>query len=185
MLDDFQLIEDASIRDAVTFLLDHAPANLHLAIASRSDPLLPIARLRARNELTELRAADLRFTPDEVAQFLTQATGVVLSPDDVTALEARTEGWIAGLQLAALSLRERPDPSEFVAAFTGSNRFVIDYLIEEVLERAPSHVARVPLPDRDPGSPLRTAVRCGHRRRGRHRDARRARACQPLRRSAR
>jgi len=140
VLDDFQLIEDASIRDAVTFLLDHAPSNLHLAIASRSDPLLPIARLRVRNELTELRAADLRFTPDEVAQFLTQAAGVELRPEDVIALEARTEGWIAGLQLAALSLRERPDRSEFVAAFTGSNRFVIDYLIEEVLERSPMHV---------------------------------------------
>jgi LuxR family maltose regulon positive regulatory protein len=140
VLDDFQLIEDASIRDAIAFLLDHAPANLHLTIASRSDPLLPVARLRARNELTELRAADLRFTPEEAAQFLTQATGMPLSPEDVSALEARTEGWIAGLQLAALSLRERPDPSEFVAAFTGSNRYIIDYLIEEVLERAPLHV---------------------------------------------
>ncbi|SFR93222.1 LuxR family transcriptional regulator, maltose regulon positive regulatory protein [Microbacterium sp. cf046] len=140
VLDDFQLIEDASVRDAVIFLLDHAPPNLHLAIASRSDPLLPIARLRARNELTELRAADLRFAPDEAARFLTDATGLALSTADVAALEARTEGWIAGLQLAALSLRERPDASEFVAAFTGSNRFVIDYLIEEVLDRAPAHV---------------------------------------------
>ncbi|GAB2815869.1 LuxR C-terminal-related transcriptional regulator [Alpinimonas psychrophila] len=140
VLDDFQLIEDTSIRDAVTFLLDHSPPNLHIAIASRSDPLLPLARLRARDELTELRATDLRFTPDEVAEFLTLATGMALSPGDIAALEARTEGWIAGLQLAALSLRERPDVSEFVTAFTGSNRFVIDYLIEEVLERAPNHV---------------------------------------------
>jgi len=140
VLDDFQLIEGASVRDAVAFLLDHAPPSLHLAIASRSDPLLPVARLRARNELTELRAADLRFTSDEAAQFLTEATGVVLSPEDVSALEARTEGWIAGLQLAALSLRERPAPSEFVSAFTGSNRFVIDYLIEEVLDRVSVHV---------------------------------------------
>ena len=140
MLDDFQLIEDTSIRDAVAFLLDHAPPNVHIAIASRSDPLLPISRLRARNELTELRAADLRFTPAEAAEFLSAATGMILSPEDVSALETRTEGWIAGLQLAALSLRERPDPSEFVAAFTGSNRFIIDYLIEEVLERAPLHV---------------------------------------------
>ncbi len=140
VLDDFQLIEDAPIRDAVTFLLDHSPPNLHIAIASRSDPLLPVARLRARDELTELRAADLRFTPDEVAEFLIRATGIALSPGDIAALEARTEGWIAGLQLAALSLRERLDVSEFVTAFTGSNRFVIDYLIEEVLERAPLHV---------------------------------------------
>ena len=140
VLDDFQLIEDASIRDAITFLLDHAPPNLHLTIASRSDPLLPVARLRARNELTELRAADLRFTPDETAQFLAQATGVVLSAEEISALEARTEGWIAGLQLAALSLRERSNPSEFVAAFTGSNHYIIDYLIEEVLERAAVNV---------------------------------------------
>lgn len=140
VLDDFHLIEDASVRDAVTFLLGNAPPNLHLAIASRSDPLLPVARLRARNELTELRAADLRFTPDEAAEFLARATGLVLSPEDVIALETRTEGWIAGLQLAALSLREQPDPSAFVSAFTGSNRFVIDYLIEEVLEQTPLHV---------------------------------------------
>lgn len=140
VLDDFQLIEETSIRDAVTFLLDHSPPNLHIAIASRSDPLLPVARLRARDELTELRAADLRFTPDEVAEFLTRATDMALSPGDIAALEVRTEGWIAGLQLAALSLRERPDVSEFVTAFTGSNRFVIDYLIEEVLERAPLDV---------------------------------------------
>ncbi|GAA1998478.1 LuxR C-terminal-related transcriptional regulator [Microbacterium pumilum] len=140
VLDDFQLIEDQSICDAVTFLLDHAPPNLHLAIASRSDPLLPLARLRARDELTELRAADLRFTAEEAAQFLARATAMVLSADDVSALEARTEGWIAGLQLAAISLRERPDVSEFVSAFTGSNRYIIDYLIEEVLERAPLHV---------------------------------------------
>jgi LuxR family maltose regulon positive regulatory protein len=140
VLDDFQVVEDASVREAVAFLLEHAPANLHVAIASRSDPLLPIARMRARDELTELRAADLRFTPHEAAQFLAEATGMALSAADIAALEERTEGWIAGLQLAALSLRERPDPSEFVAAFTGSNRFVIDYLMEEVLERAPSHV---------------------------------------------
>ncbi|SBS71890.1 LuxR C-terminal-related transcriptional regulator [uncultured Microbacterium sp.] len=140
VLDDFQLIEDASARDAVMFLLDHAPPQLHLAIATRSDPLLPIARLRVRNELTELRAADLRFTPQEAAAFLAQATGLALSHENVTALAARTEGWIAGLQLAALSLRERPNPSAFISAFTGSNRFVIDYLIEEVLDRAPVHV---------------------------------------------
>ena len=140
VLDDFQLIEDASVRDAVTFLLDHSPPNLHLAIASRSDPLLPVARLRARDELTELRAADLRFTSGEAAEFLSSATGIALAPDDISALEARTEGWIAGLQLAALSLREQPNVSEFIATFSGSNRFVVDYLIEEVLARAPLEV---------------------------------------------
>lgn len=140
VLDDFQLIEDTSIRDAVIFLLDHVPSSVHLAIASRSDPLLPIARLRARGELTEVRAADLRFTPEEAGAFLVKASGKSLSHDDVAALEARTEGWVAGLQLAALSLRDREDVSEFIAAFAGSNRFVIDYLVEEVLDRAPLDV---------------------------------------------
>ncbi|MEC5180541.1 LuxR C-terminal-related transcriptional regulator [Arthrobacter sp. CG_A4] len=140
VLDDFQLIEEPSIRDAVAFLIDHLPPTLHVMISSRSDPLLPLARLRARGELTELRAADLRFTPDEAATFLNQAMGLSLSPEDVTALERRTEGWIAGLQLAALSMRESTDISGFITAFTGSNRYVIDYLIEEVLERAPLDV---------------------------------------------
>ncbi len=136
VLDDFQLIESTAVRDAVSFLLDHLPANLHLAIATRSDPLLPLARLRARGELTELRAEDLRFDSAEATAFLDPA----LSADDVAALEKRTEGWIAGLQLAALSLRERTDTSEFIRAFTGSNRFIIDFLVEEVLERAPLDV---------------------------------------------
>lgn len=140
VLDDFQRIENAVVRDAVTFLLDHSPENLHIAIASRSDPLLPVARLRARGELTELRAADLRFTPEEASEFLTASTGLTLEPEDIAALEARTEGWIAGLQLAALSLRDRTDASEFISAFTGSNRFVIDYLIEEVLDHATTGV---------------------------------------------
>ncbi|MCU1676653.1 MAG: LuxR family transcriptional regulator, partial [Frankiales bacterium] len=122
VLDDFQLIEEASIREAVVFLLDHLPSKLHLAISSRSDPLLPVARLRARGELTELRASDLRFTPDEAAAFLNRVMGLSLSPEDVAALETRTEGWIAGLQLAALSMRERTDISDFIADFTGSNR---------------------------------------------------------------
>ena len=124
VLDDFQLIEEETIRDALVFLLDHLPSNLHLAIASRSDPHLPVARLRAGGELTELRAADLRFTPDEAAAFLNRMVDLELSADDVAALEARTEGWIAGLQLAALSMRERSDVSGFIQGFTGSNRFM-------------------------------------------------------------
>ena len=140
VLDDFQLIEEKAIRDALAFLLDHLPSNLHLAIASRSDPLLPVARLRAGGGLTELRAADLRFTPDEAAAFLNQMAGLELSAEDVAALETRTEGWIAGLQLAALSMRERSDVSGFIQGFTGSNRFVIDYLAEEVLQRQPDQV---------------------------------------------
>lgn len=141
VLDDFHLIEDAAIGDALAFLIDNVPSQLRLTLASRSDPLLPLARLRTRGELTELRAADLRFTPEEAASFLNQAMGLTLSPDDVTALETRTEGWIAGLQLAALSMREQSDIPAFIADFAGSNRFVIDYLIEEVLHRA-SHDVR-------------------------------------------
>jgi LuxR family maltose regulon positive regulatory protein len=140
VLDDVHLIEAAPIRDAVTFLLDHLPSNLHLAMASRSDPTLPLARLRASGELTELRAADLRFTPNETAAFLNQVMGLGLSSEDIAALETRTEGWIAGLQLAALSMRERSDITGFIQAFTGSNRFVIDYLAEEVLKRQPDRV---------------------------------------------
>ncbi|MCU1551353.1 MAG: LuxR family transcriptional regulator, partial [Glaciihabitans sp.] len=135
VLDDFQYIEEPSIREAVVFLLDHSPSGLHLVIASRSDPLLPLARLRAGGELTELRAADLRFSLDEATSFLNETMQLGLSPEDVGALEDRTEGWIAGLQLAALSMRDRPDATDFIKNFTGSHRFVIDYLAEEVLSR--------------------------------------------------
>jgi len=140
VLDDFQSIEAAPVRDALTFLLDHQPANLHVVVGSRSDPLLPVARLRASGDLNEFRANDLRFTPDEAAAFLNEAMGLRLVHADIVALEDRTEGWIAGLQLAALSLRERTDAAGFIQAFTGSNRFVIDYLGEEVLQRQPDPV---------------------------------------------
>ena len=136
--DDYHLIKAQPIHQALTFLLDHLPppsVGLHLVIASRTDPPLPLPRLRARDQLTELRAADLRFTPDETAAFLNQVMSLDLSADDVAALEARTEGWIAGLQLAALSMQGRADVSNFIAAFTGSNRYILDYLVEEVLRR--------------------------------------------------
>ncbi|MBT2551926.1 LuxR C-terminal-related transcriptional regulator [Arthrobacter sp. ISL-5] len=135
VLDDYHVIEARPIHEAISFLLNHLPSQLHLAIASRSDPPLPLARLRSRGELTELRVADLRFTPDEAADFLNQAMDLGLSTDDIAALETRTEGWIAGLQLAALSMREHDDVSGFIRAFTGSHRFIIDYLVEEVLHR--------------------------------------------------
>ena len=140
VLDDYHAIDARSVHDALIFLLDHLPAQLHLAVSSRSDPPFPLARLRGGDALTELRATDLRFTPDEAGLFLNRVMGLGLSTDDVAALEGRTEGWIAGLQLAALSLREREDRSGFIHAFTGSNRFVIDYLVEEVLQRQPDHV---------------------------------------------
>ncbi|HZG66676.1 MAG TPA: LuxR C-terminal-related transcriptional regulator, partial [Herpetosiphonaceae bacterium] len=120
--------------------LDHLPPALHLVIATRVDPPLPLARLRARGQLTEVRGADLRFTAGEAAEFLRRVMGLDLTEDDMAALEARTEGWIAGLQLAACSLQGRDDSAAFVAAFSGSHRYVLDYLVEEVLQRQPSEV---------------------------------------------
>lgn len=139
ILDDYQLISAQSIHNALLFLLDHLPPSMHLVIASRTDPPLPLARLRIRGELIELRAADLRFRPDEVAAFFNQGIGVTLSPENVAALAARTEGWIAGLQVAALSM-QGCDPerlADFIQTFTGSHRYLLDYLAEEVLQRQP------------------------------------------------
>lgn len=140
VLDDYHAIEARAVQDGMAFLLDHLPPRLHLIIASRADPALPLTRLRARGELVELRAADLRFTPDEAAAFLNAAMGLDLAAADVAALEARTEGWVAGLQLAALSLRGRADVAGFIRAFAGDDRYVLDYLVEEVLQRQPAAV---------------------------------------------
>jgi LuxR family transcriptional regulator, maltose regulon positive regulatory protein len=141
VLDDYHAIESAQVHESLTFLLAGLPPRLRVVIATRSDPPLPLARLRATGELLELRAADLRFTPEEAAALLQEVWGLDLSPEAVSALETRTEGWAVGLQLAALSLRERPHPEAFVDEFTGSHRFVLDYLSEEVLARQPqSHV---------------------------------------------
>jgi LuxR family maltose regulon positive regulatory protein len=142
VLDDYHAIEQIAIHTALTFLLDHMPSALHLVIASRTDPPLHLARLRTRSQLTELRAADLRFTPQEAATFLDQTMGLQLSTQAVEALEARTEGWIAGLQLAALSMRGKSAEgvADFIAAFGGSHRHVIDYLAEEVLAQQSDEV---------------------------------------------
>ena len=140
VLDDYHAVDARSVDDALAFLLEHLPPQMHLVIATREDPNLPLARWRARGQLTELRAADLRFTAAEAATFLNQAMGLDLSEDDITALENRTEGWIAGLQMAALSMQGRPDTAGFIQAFTGSHRFVLDYLLEEVLQRQPERV---------------------------------------------
>jgi LuxR family transcriptional regulator, maltose regulon positive regulatory protein len=135
IFDDYHAIESASIHDSLSFFVSHIPPQLHLVIAGRGDPPLPIAWLRARDRLTELRAADLRFTADESRAFLQDIWGLDISHEVIRALESRTEGWAVGLQLAALSLQGRPDPVAFVDAFTGTHRFVLDYLSEEVLER--------------------------------------------------
>ena len=138
VLDDYHLIGAQPIHDALTFLLEHLPpppGGLHLVIVTREDPLLPLARLRARGQLTELRAEDLRFSSSEAAEFLNQVMGLNVPAEDVAALERRTEGWIAGLQLAAISMRGHKDVTGFIRSFTGSHHFVLDYLLEEVLEQ--------------------------------------------------
>lgn len=140
VLDDYHVIDAKPVDLALTFLLDHLPPNLRVVIATREDPRLPLSRLRAGGHLTELRAADLRFTVVEATGFLNQAMGLDLSPENVAALDARTEGWIAGLQLAAISLKGRRDAEAFIASFSGSHHFVMDYLLEEVLRRQPERV---------------------------------------------
>ena len=137
VLDDLHVIRNPAIFEGIAFLLDHLPANARLVIATRVDPPLPVARLRAKGELVELRAADLRFTPSEISQYVNGAMGLSLESDDLLALGDRTEGWIAALQLAALSLQGRSDASRFISRFAGDDRFVVDYLIEEVLQRQP------------------------------------------------
>ena len=140
VLDDYHLIDSQTVHDAVSFFIENMPSQIHLVIATREDPLLPIPRLRARDQMTELRAADLRFTSSEVVDFLNHVMGLNLTTEDISALETRTEGWIAGLQLAAISLRGRTDISTFVKSFTGSHRLVLDYLIEEVLNQQSEEV---------------------------------------------
>ncbi|MEM6451762.1 MAG: LuxR C-terminal-related transcriptional regulator [Cyanobacteria bacterium P01_D01_bin.105] len=140
VLDDYHAIETSAIHDGIGFLLSYLPPQVHLIIASRTDPPLSLARLRSCGKLTELRASDLRFTPDEAAAFLKQSMGLEISTNDISALEQRTEGWIAGLQLAALSLQGRENISDFVAAFSGDDRYIVDYLLEEVLQRQPDRI---------------------------------------------
>jgi LuxR family transcriptional regulator, maltose regulon positive regulatory protein len=134
VLDDYHVIDSKPVDEALTFLLTNLPPQMHLVITTREDPHLPLPRLRARGQLTELRAVDMRFTPTEAAEFLNQVMGLNLSAENIAALEARTEGWIAGLQLAALSMQGRQDTAGFIKSFTGSHYFVLDYLVEEVLK---------------------------------------------------
>jgi LuxR family maltose regulon positive regulatory protein len=140
VLDDYHLINAHQIHDALSFSLDNIPPQMHLVIATREDPYLPVYRLRAKGQLTELRATDLRFTSFEAAEFLNQVMDLNLSEQDIAALETRTEGWIAGLQLAAISMKGHKDTSALIKSFTGSHRYVLDYLMEEVLEQQPENV---------------------------------------------
>jgi ATP/maltotriose-dependent transcriptional regulator MalT len=136
-LDDYHLIDTRLVHETVSFFLEHLPENVNLVIATRTDPPLSLSKLRARDQLTEIKAADLRFTTDEAAAFLKDVMGLSLSTEDIAALAEITEGWVAALQLAALSMRDREDVSGFVESFSGSNRHVLDFLAEEVLERQP------------------------------------------------
>jgi LuxR family maltose regulon positive regulatory protein len=142
VLDDYHVIDANSVDVAITYLVEHLPPQLHLVIVTRADPHLPLARLRARGQLAELRATNLRFTPSEAAAFLNQVMGLNLSAADITQLSDRTEGWIAGLQLAALSLQGHQDVPGFIRAFAGDRRYIADYLVEEVLQRQPEPVRR-------------------------------------------
>ena len=142
VLDDYHLIASDTVHEAVSFLIERMPEHVHLVVSGRTDPPLPLARLRARGQLTEIRAADLRFTTEEATAFLGDVMDLTLSARDVAALEEVTEGWVAALQLAALSMRDREDVSGFVEAFSGSNRHVFDFLAEEVLEGQPEGVRR-------------------------------------------
>lgn len=140
VLDDYHAIDAKPVDDVLTFLLEHLPPQMHLVISTREDPHLPLARLRVRSQLTELRATDLRFTPTEAAGFLNQVMGLDLSAENIAALDTRTEGWIAGLQLAAISMQGHKDSTSFIKSFNGSHHFVMDYLVEEVLQQQPESV---------------------------------------------
>ncbi|MBE9519183.1 MAG: hypothetical protein IMY68_11460, partial [Bacteroidetes bacterium] len=140
VLDDYHVIDTEPVENALTFLLEHLPPQMHLVITTRVDPDLPLPRLRVRGQLTELRVTDLRFTHTEAAGFLNQVMSLNLSAQDIAALETRTEGWVAGLQLAALSMQGRKDISGFIKSFAGDDRYIADYLVEEVLQRQPDHI---------------------------------------------
>jgi LuxR family maltose regulon positive regulatory protein len=140
VLDDYHLIHTALIHEVLAFLVEHQPPQMHLCLVTREDPPFALPRLRVRGQITEIRAHDLRFTVQEAATFLNQVLNLVLDADSVAALETRTEGWVAGLQMAALSMQSRDDPAGFIAAFSGSNRHIIDYLADEVLNQQPSEI---------------------------------------------
>ncbi len=185
VLDDYHLIENRLIHDALSFLLDHQPPQLQLVLVTRVDPPFPLARLRARDQLTELRAADLRFQAAEAAEFLNTVMGLTLSNEDIAALETRTEGWIAGLQLAAISIRGSADNANLIHSFTGSHRFILDYLIEEVLEQQSEICPAFLASNSDPRPIYERFVRCPHWPKQRPRDPGNVRPGQSVHRTAR
>lgn len=140
VFDDYHFIDNITLHNAISFLIDNAPSQVHVIISTRSDPPLPLPRWRARGEMIEIRAEDLRFLPDETAAYLTGLLGQVLSVDDIAMLEEKTEGWAAGLQMAVLSMQGRKDLSDFIHTFSGGHRYIMDYLVEEVLQRQPADI---------------------------------------------
>lgn len=140
VLDDYQFITEQAVHETMAYMLDHIPSNMHLVISTRADPPLQLGRLRANDQMLELRTHDLRFTPEEATEFLNTVMRLGLSVEEIETLEMRTEGWVVGLKMAALSLKGRENAGEFIHAFSGSNRYVLDYLVEEVLKRQPVHV---------------------------------------------
>lgn len=142
VLDDLHLADRADIHEQLAFFIEHLPPHIHVVISTRADPGIPLARLRARRDLVEVRSSDLRFTPDEVVAYLNDMAGISLSLADAATLESKTEGWIAALQLAVISLEGRDDPKTFIEAFAGSSRYIVDYLVEEVLARLPDDLRR-------------------------------------------
>lgn len=135
ILDDFHLIRTPAIHQSLSFLIDHVPPQFHVLILSRMDPPLPLALLRGRGQLFEIRLAELRFSNDEASSYLNEGMELALSLDTVEALNAKTEGWVAGLQMAAFSMQGRSDTTQFIQSFSGINRYILDYLVEEVLKR--------------------------------------------------
>src|SRR5262249_26318478 len=140
MVDDYQVIDEQAIHESLSFFLEHLPAHLHLVLSSRVDPDLPLARLRVRRQLTEIRADELRFSLEEANHFLGHMLSPTLSTEEVSRLVNRTEGWIAGLQLAALAMQKRADRAAFLQAFSGSQRYLLDFVQEDILARLPTHV---------------------------------------------
>ncbi len=140
VLDDFHAVDNRDIVQGIAALLDRVPSHVHVVISTRVDPDLPLPRWRVRGELVEIRAADLRFTADEAAAYLNDVAGLGLAEEDVAVLEQRTEGWVAALQLAALSIRGHEDVRGFISRFAGNDRYIVDYLVEEVLQRQPADV---------------------------------------------
>ena len=165
VLDDFHVISSQPVLDMVLFLLEHMPPNMHLVLLSRTDPPFPLSRLRVRNQLIDIRADQLRFTREEIAIFLNEIMRLKISAEDLAAIEVRTEGWIAGLQLAALSMQNCQDIHGFISAFTGSHYYVMDYLVEEVLKLQPPNISTFLLQSSISEAPLRTTLRGGYRRR--------------------